>query len=205
MQHPALQSRQPSNRARLLALLWWLGSSGSLHSIDTFTILWPFSLWRKSISQTHAPPELWASLHTKTPFRGMEKGSIVGQNGTDCGWVPSSVGLFSPWLCTEGAAILGTVPCGCSCGHFVPFCHHQQSHFLHRAHALASQGLTKCSKGCKKVLATPCKKKNNNKILFEIHTIQAQNLTLLASQLQLNWCCIFTSKVCLCELWTCCI
>lgn len=54
--------------------------------------------------------EVWASLHTKTPFRRMEKGSIVGQNGTDRGWVPSSVGLCPPWLRTEGAAILGTVP-----------------------------------------------------------------------------------------------
>lgn len=37
-------------RVVLLALLGWLGNLGNLNSIDTFTILLPFSPWRKSIS-----------------------------------------------------------------------------------------------------------------------------------------------------------
>lgn len=78
-----------------------LGSLGSLNSIDTFTILRPFSLWRKSISQTQAPPELCASLRTKTPSRWMEKGSIVGEKGTDRQWVH---------LCLWGSFPLGSAP-----------------------------------------------------------------------------------------------
>lgn len=204
MQHPALQSRQPSNRAWLLALLWWLGSSGSLNSIDTFTIFWPLCLWRKSISQTQAPPRSGLLYIQRLHFVGWKREASLGKT------VPIVDGYLRLW---------GSFPLGFAlreqpswvpslrlllwtlCSLLSP----PAEPFSPQGHALASQGLTKCSKGCKKVLATPCKENNNNKILFEIHTIQPQSLTLLASQLQPNRCCIFTSKVCLCELWTCCI
>lgn len=134
---PALTSGQPSSGALLLALLGRsaLGKRGPHGHIDDPST---FPRGRKSISGTRVLPSAGLLDLRRLHLVGWKRKRHWAERYRRC--EPLSLGFLSPWLFTEEATVWTTVPYGCSFGHFVPFCHHQRSHFLH--------GAPELSKGC---------------------------------------------------------